>query len=310
MNLLGLDLGFIGKPTVSQANLMPHAALERRQDISSRSFRLPSIVNQPQTLAVVDASLRFQVVRALEVSEVSGTVLIHLGGQPEAAAQPGQRLQRVDDGIETHGGARAILTLDTGAGTIELAPNTLLRIKQMAVSPKGGYQTELFLERGQAKVKVKKFENPDSSLEIHTPAGVSGVRGTEFGMTVQPSGDTGIGTQEGKVLVTGQDQSVELPAGYQTLLRRGRTPESVATLSKLPQFRLRWLTRTQAGPIRIAGQIEPINLLLINQVAHPLDPQGRFDLLLPISPQRSRFPITITVITPLGQQQRYELAIP
>jgi hypothetical protein len=45
-------------------------------------------------------------------------------------------------------------------------------------------------------------------------------------------------------------------------------------------------------------------------VAYPIDAQGRFDLLLPIAPPQLRSPLTATVITPLGQQQRYELAIP
>jgi hypothetical protein len=289
MNLFALEVGLIGEPAVFQAypiSAIPH-----------------------QALAVADASLRFQVVRALAVSDVTGTVMVHLeGGKSSEAAYAGQRLEKVGDSIETQAGAKAVLILDTQAGTIELAPNTLLRIEHMTVSPKGGYQTQLFLERGQVKVKVKKFANPDSSLEIQTPAGVSGVRGTEFGLTVQPSGDTGIGTQEGKVLVTGQGQSVEIPAGYQTLLRLGRTPESVRALINRPQLKLRWLTPTQAGAIRLAGQIDPINLLLVNQVAHPIDALGRFDLLLPIV--RPRSPLYATVITPLGQQQRYELAIP
>jgi FecR protein len=291
MNLFALEVGLIGEPAVFQA--YPISAI-------------------PQAMAVADALLRFQVVRALEVSEVTGTVVVRLdsGGGMSEAAHAGQRLQKVGDSIETQAGARAVLTLDTQAGTIELAPNTLLRIESMAVSPKGGYQTQLFLERGQAKVKVKKFANPDSSLEIQTPAGVSGVRGTEFGLTVQPNGDTGIGTQEGKVLVTGQGQSVEIPAGYQTRLRLGQTPESARALTHRPQLKLRWLTPTQAGKIRLAGQIDPINLLWVNHVACPLDAQGRFDLLLPIGPQRLGSPLTATVITPLGQQQRYELAIP
>jgi hypothetical protein len=111
-------------------------------------------------------------------------------------------------------------------------------------------------------------------------------------------------------LVTGQGQSVEIPAGYQTLLRLGRTPESVRALLNRPQLRLRWLTQTQTGQIRLAGQIDPINLLLVNQVAYPLDAQGRFDISLPIAPLRARSPLNATVITPLGHQQRYELAIP
>jgi hypothetical protein len=287
MNLFALDVGLIGEPAVFQA--YPISAI-------------------PQALAVADASLRFQVVRALEVSDLTGTVMVRLDGKLEAA-KVGQRLQKVGDRIETQAGAKAVLRLDTQAGTIELAPNTLLRIEHIAVSPKGGYQTQLFLERGQAKVKVKKFENLDSSLEIQTPAGVSGVRGTEFGLTVQPNGDTGIGTQAGKVLVTGQGQSVEIPAGYQTLLRLGRTPESAKALIDRPQLKLRWLTQTQMGAIRLAGQIDPINLLLVNQVAYPLDAQGCFDVILP-GPQGWQSPLTATVITPLGQQQRYELAIP
>ncbi|NJM45659.1 MAG: FecR domain-containing protein [Alkalinema sp. RU_4_3] len=150
MNLFALEVGLIGEPAVFQA--YPISAI-------------------PQAMAVADTSLRLQVLRAIDVSAVTGTVLVRLGGGTSEPAQVGQRLQKIGDSIETQAGAKAVLTLDTQAGTIELAPNTLLRIQHIAVSPKGGYQTQLFLERGQAKVKVKKFENLDSSLEIQTPAG-------------------------------------------------------------------------------------------------------------------------------------------
>lgn len=307
MTLLGLEVGLIGEPKVVPSDVRPQAGrLEQ-----ARHASVPFLAAyQSSDLRVADTALRLRVVRSLDVTEVSGNVMVSLAGKPAVNAYRGQRLQQVGDSIETQKGARAVLTLDTQAGTIELAPNTLLRIQKMTVGTKGGYQTQLFLERGQAKIKVKKFEHPDASLDIQTPAGVSGVRGTEFGMAVQPNGDTGIGTQEGKVLVTGQAQSLELSAGYQTLLRLGRSPETAQALRNQPQLKLRWLTQTQGGKIHFSGQIDPINLLLVNQVAHPIDDQGRFDLYLPLSPQALRSPITATVITPLGQQQRYELAIP
>jgi hypothetical protein len=302
--MLGLEWGWIGQPNVFQ-----NVSLVDPKNRPAHSAQDLDACTTCPVQAIADASLRFKVVRSLVVSEVSGSVSL-LRGDLREAAQEGQTLQLVGEAIETGSNARAVLMLDTQAGTIELSPNTLLRIQTMVVSDRGGYHTQLFLERGQAKVKVKKFLNPDSTLEIHTPAGVSGVRGTAFGMTVQPNGDTGVSTQEGTVLVTGQDQSVELPAGYQTLLRRGRTPESVKILKDSPTLRLRWLTQTQGKALHFAGQVDPNNLLLINQQPYGLDPQGNFDLMLPLAVSPARPPIIAIVITPLGQQQRYELAIP
>ncbi len=301
--MLGLEWGLIGQPNHFQN--VSWVDPSDQPVLVAQKLDLCTTTGLAQ--AIADASLRFKVVRSLVVSEVSGSVSI-LRGDGSDAAQVGQTLQSVGEAIETGTNARAVLMLDTQAGTIELSPNTLLRVESMVVSNRGGYHTQLFLERGQAKVKVKKFLNPDSTLEIHTPAGVSGVRGTAFGMTVQPNGDTGISTQEGKVLVTSQDQSVELPAGYQTRLRRGRTPESVKILSERPILHLHWLTQTQGKAIRLAGQVDPTHLLFINQQPYGLDPQGNFDLVLPLAFLAQ--PITAIVITPLGQQQRYELAIP
>jgi hypothetical protein len=46
-------------------------------------------------------------------------------------------------------------------------------------------------------------------LEISSPSGVAGVRGTVFGVAVDPKGKTGISTLEGAVATTAKGQTCD-----------------------------------------------------------------------------------------------------
>lgn len=255
----------------------------------------------------VDAqSLQVRVDRWLEVRQATGTVT-YQQGQTSRNARVGTRLQAVGETIRTGQGASAVLAVDTGVGFVNVSENTTVRVQSLEVTNSGGRITQLQVSGGQARLQVRRFTNPDSRLEIQTPAGVSGVRGTEFGVSVQPDGKTGVVTLEGGVVASAQGQSVAVNGGFQSLVIPGEPPSPAVPLTNNPALDLRQLTAEANQTARIVGQVDPVNLVQIEDETLVLDRQGNFDVTIPLPASRS---IEAVVTTPLGRQQVYELLVP
>lgn len=158
------------------------------------------------------------------------------------------------------------------------------------------------------RLQVRPFTNSSSRLEIQTPAGISGVRGTEFGISVQPNGKTGVATLKGGVATAAQGKSVLVKAGFQSFVIPGEAPSPATPLKNDPRLDIRQLSSVGNQQVRIVGQIDPVNLLAIATLPQTTDRQGNFDITLPVSAQKQR--ITAIVTTPLGKQQTYELSPP
>lgn len=255
----------------------------------------------------VDAqSLQVRVDRWLEVRQATGAVT-YQQGQTSQNARVGTRLQSVGEAIRTGQGASAVLAVDTGIGFVNISENTTVRVQNLQVTNNGGRITQLQVSGGQARLQVRRFTNPDSRLEIQTPAGVSGVRGTDFGVSVQPDGKTGLVTLEGGVVASAQGQSVAVDAGFQSLVIPGEPPSPAVPLTNNPGLDLRQLTAEANQTARIVGQVDPVNLVQIENQPLVLDRQGQFDVTVPLPADRS---IEAVVTTPLGRRQVYELVVP
>lgn len=255
----------------------------------------------------VDAqSLQVRVDRWLEVRQATGTVT-YQQGQTSRNARVGTRLQAVGETIRTGQGASAVLAVDTGVGFVNVSENTTVRVQSLEVTNSGGRITQLQVLGGQARLQVRRFTNPDSRLEIQTPAGVSGVRGTDFGVSVQPDGKTGVVTLEGGVVASAQGQSVAVNGGFQSLVIPGEPPSPAVPLTNNPALDLRQLTAEANQTARIVGQVDPVNLVQIEDETLVLDRQGNFDVTVPLPASRS---IEAVITTPLGRQQVYELLVP
>lgn len=246
--------------------------------------------------------------RWLEVRQTSGTVNYYRGKifQP---AHVGMRLNKVGDGISTAARSQSILAVDTGIGFINVAERTMLRVLHMQKLADGGQVTRLAVTGGQAHLRIRKFTHSTSDLEIQTPAGWSAVRGTYFGVTVHPDGKTGVATREGKVETKAQGKAVEIQAGFQSLVIPGEAPTEPTLIPKQGSARLQLqrLAAVGEGTARIMGKIDPVNLLIIRDTPQVVDRTGQFDITVPM-PQNRR--ISVVVITPLGERQAYELAVP
>jgi hypothetical protein len=252
------------------------------------------------------SSLSVRVERWLQVESMVGPVTFQQG-KTSQAAQIGTRLQAIGDTLATGKSASAVLAVDTQIGTVNLSESTTLQVTKLEVLPSGGMITLLKISAGQARLQLRPFTSPDSRLEIETPAGISGVRGTIFGVSVQPNGVTGIATLEGRVVAEAQGQQVSIEAGRQSLIVPGEPPTEPIALQESTQLKLISLSRVSRGQVEIAGRIDSVNLLVIEEDVQNVEPDGTFTIRRSLPNDRR---IAATVITPLGKKQAYEIIVP
>lgn len=245
--------------------------------------------------------------RYLAVKTMNGNVTLQIGNTARAA-KAGDRLQAVGDGLMTQQNSSAQLEVDTGIGFVNVSENTQMQIQKMEIAPDNGRVTHIDVSQGQVRLQLRPFTHEGSELEIHTPAGVGSVRGTEFGVTVQPDGNMGIATLTGAVATVAQNQTVVVPAGFQNLTVPGRPPSTPVPLRDDPGL-THEVVRTVIGGnrrLQLVGRVDPVNRVLFEEEPLIVDDQGQFTLdFLPVVGTRAQ----LTVITPLGTRRDYDLAV-
>lgn len=250
-------------------------------------------------------TVQFRFKRWIEVQSVSGNVtLLNQNGRESARA--GQRLQSVGEGIATGSRSSATLSLDSGIGTLQVSENSQFVIQEIQNND-GGAQTKLNVSRGQVRLKLRTFTNPNSSLEIFTPAGVTGVRGTDFGVSILPSGKTGVATLRGKVAAAAQGKTVAIDRGFQSSVTPGNAPLPPVPLRDNPGLDVQVLAREANGQVHLVAQTDDINVLSMGELVIEPNAQGIVDIRVPMGVDRS---VEVRVTTPLGKQRNYQLLVP
>ena len=244
--------------------------------------------------------------RWLAVADLLGNVQL-ITEEGSRSAKKGDRLTRVGDGLVTDTDASARLSVDEAVGSVTMAQNSHLRIRTLSITQNGGRVTELEVIRGQVRVRVRPFTSPESRLEIHTPVGISGVRGTDFGVTVQPNGQTAIATESGRVAVSAQGEEVVVSAGLQSIIRPGEPPTPAQAFRDDPTLNIEVLSSTPRSTVNIVGFTNTANIVKINGETIRFNEAGRFDWETAISGDRI---IRAEVVTPLGTQREYRLVVP
>lgn len=250
--------------------------------------------------------LQVRVDRWLEVRQVVGTAT-YQRGQSSQPARVGTRLQAVGDLVRTGSRSSTVLAVDTGIGFVNVSENTTVQIQELQQAANGGRITRLRVTGGQARLQVRPFTNPNTRLEIQTPAGLSAVRGTEFGVGVGPDGKTGVATLEGRVVTSAEGRTVSIGAGLQSLVLPGEPPLPPVPLREDTRLNVTVLATVDRQTARVAGQIDPFNVLMIGNNPTTTDRIGQFDITVPLPNNRR---VEAVVITPLGKRQLYELAVP
>ena len=274
-----------------------------------KTFSLSAALSVVSSLILVSPTdsrtIQFRFKRWIDVQSVSGNVtLINRNGRE--SARVGQRLQSVGDGIATGAQSSATLNLDSGIGTLQVSENSQFTIQEIQNND-GGAQTKLNVSRGQVRLKLRTFTNPSSRLEIFTPAGVTGVRGTDFGVSILPSGKTGVATLRGKVAAAAQGKTVEIDRGFQSSITPGSAPLPPVQLRDNPSLDIQVFSKEDNGQVHIVAQTDDINLISIGEKVIEPNAQGIVDFRLSIGGDRS---VQLLVTTPLGKQQNYQILVP
>jgi FecR protein len=262
---------------------------------------IAGIVAISDGLAQSDRSFNPQ--RWLEVRSLSGTVLQQYG-QTAAPARIGTRLQKPGESLRTGRRSSATLAVDSNFGTIQVAENTILQIERMKIGDRGERLTNLKVITGQVRLNLRKSTNPDTLLQVQTPSGITGVRGTDFGVSVQTSGKTGIATLSGKVEAIAEGKTVAIGDSLQSLVMPKEPPDDPTPLKNDTSLDLQSFSPVEENKVRIVGQVDGVNLVFINNQPISTDRAGKFDATLP-SPSKCR--LMVSVSTPLGKQQDYNL---
>jgi hypothetical protein len=256
--------------------------------------------------ALAKNNLHLRVNRYLEVRSIFGNV-IYGNQQTSQPANVGTKLQKVGDSIGTGKNSRTMLALDTEIAFVEVAENTKLQIQKLHSTSNNGKVTELLLTGGQVRLKVRPLNNRESRLEIKTPAGITGVRGTEFGVSVQPSGKTGVATLKGQVVTSAQGKTVSVNKGFQSLIIPGKPPSPPVRLRDDTILQIKILADMGNQQAKIAGKVDPVNLIILANEPLITNQNGEFEVITALPNNRK---IAVSITTPLGKKQKYELAVP
>ncbi len=263
------------------------------------TLAIPTATGQPLTL---------QGRRWLVVDQRSGNVAFTPYEGTIRQAQIGDRLTSVGDVLTTGADSSARLEVDQQTGFVMLAEKSQIQVRSLSITRNGGHITHLNVNKGQVRLRVRPLTNPDTQLELYTPAGVSGVRGTDFGITVQNNGQTGVATIEGSVSTSAQGETVTVGANFQSTIIPGEPPTPPEPLRNDPTLFIEQLSAIPNSDLaRIVGSTDTVNLLEIADQQKQLNREGRFDVVVPISEDRR---ISARVTTPLGTAQQYELVVP
>jgi hypothetical protein len=249
------------------------------------------------------SSLQVRTNQWLRVEQISGNVRYR-----NRAARVGDRLQAVNDEISTGNNSSAVLSVDTAVGTIYVAPNSTIRINSFRIAPDNGRITNLFVPRGKARLQIRKFTNRGSQLNIQTPAGISGVRGTDFAVFAQPNGRTVLTTYQGSVASTAQNRTVIVKGGSENFMIAGQPPSAPMPIKNDPSLRYvidRRIVNNQRA-IFFMGYTNPVNIVKVNGIEQKIDRNGQFTLELPAT---STLTLNVTVETPQGKVNPYAIPI-
>ncbi|MEG4318211.1 MULTISPECIES: FecR family protein [unclassified Microcoleus] len=277
--------------------------------------------------------------RSLEIKEIRGTVTFK--GRP---AVVGDRLLAPGDEIITGPNSTARLAIDNNTGIVEVAEKTAVRISDSSSSA-GENDTAIFVSRGRVRLSIGKTPAPTAAaktsaiippnliaalntfsglgktsqiaqqkksaktapVRVETPEGVAGVRGTSFGVSVG-DGKTAVETIEGAVLVSGStDSEVVVNGGTATAIFSQTAPVAPSASPRVAELTVRSLSRLDGNIYRLSGQINPIDIIYVNNQAIKIDREGNFKIqgILPASRR-----LKIVVRGSSVREKHYNLAVP
>lgn len=135
------------------------------------------------------------------------------------------------------GSKSRVVMLFGGSTKVVLSEKAYLEVSSKV---RGGVQAGVQLRRGRLQAFVNKVGpgKKYSPFRVVSPSAVAGTRGTVFLADVNDGGDTLIACYEGKMAVSAQGVTVEVPAGYSSMVKKGEKPSQPRKLLPPPLIKL------------------------------------------------------------------------
>lgn len=274
-----------------------------------RSWQMLAIIGVVIAVIVGSSTAAIPNEQELSVRQIQGQVTL-LRSQGSSPATAGARLARVGEGLSTGSRSSAVLHVHAGLGILNVSEQTEVRIQSLNRARDGGRITRLRVPRGQVRIQqARRFTHSTSTLELETPSGISAIRGTEFGITVQDSnGKTGTATLSGAVDTTANGATVTVLGGFQNLMMPGEPPTQPVPLRNDPalDFTRELIIENHTRFVRLVGRVDPVNTVWVDGFPQSVSRQGEFRFTRLARP---RLGVEILVMTPLGRQEKYEIPL-
>ncbi|MCL1495015.1 MAG: FecR family protein [Pseudanabaena sp. Salubria-1] len=260
-------------------------------------------------LSDAQSQLQVKTSRYLQVEQVRGKVFFR-NQNTNRPARKGDRLSTIGDEISTDGKSSAVLSVDTGIGFVNVSEKTVVRIDKLQITSDDGRITILKVPKGQVRLQIRRFSNPSSRFNIHTPAVVTGVRGTEYVLNVKDDGRTILSTFDGAVMTEAQNSEVLVDKGFQNQTILGEPPSQPVPIQDNNDLEYQVLKQFEEGDRKVIliGNVDFANTVSIDGVEQSVDRNGQFRAVLTTN-SIYRAEIKVIVSNPLGKQRIYELVI-
>lgn len=152
------------------------------------------------------------------VYNVSGRVLVSGRAHPAFVAARGRVLAPGDE-IDTRSGGQVVIALSDGSQVI-VQPGSLVILKDYRVAD--SLRELLQILAGRVRIKVNHFGGRANPYRVNSPTASIAVRGTEFDVAVDATGETQVTVYEGVVEVTSRtdpSQKVLVEPGRSVIIR-------------------------------------------------------------------------------------------
>ena len=265
-----------------------------------------TIANAQEVLSLPSA----RATRWLQVRELKGSVEARHGGGKWHDAHLNDLLLFPGDGVTTEKSAEASLAFDDGIGSVRVFEDSQIRILTLTIDGEGGKITEIDVPQGTARFQIRRFNRPTSSLTIQSPAGIAGVRGTDFGVGITPRGRTAVATFEGAVEAKAQGIAVNIQDDTYSIVIPGEEPTPPDSLTGadvdlgIPNAVL--VANAAVPTARITGKVFPINLVYVNGEIIEIDVSGNFVVEAELDRDQE---FLVEVRSPSGDAQAYKVQV-
>ena len=133
-----------------------------------------------------------------QIAEVKGKVSLVRGQAAPALLHKQDTVQAGDEILTDHKSSATIRMPD--GSTVRIFPDSHVVLR----AETGNWKEFLHVLLGTVRVQIEKLSGRPNPRTVTTPTAIVAVRGTIFGVAVNPSGETQVGVEKGLVSVANQ----------------------------------------------------------------------------------------------------------